>query len=231
MISNRSGGLVIDTIVYLALAKWEPRLISSGAISNFWSRKLAAWQCALRRRVAALAHQRLCQRSAGVLWSKECLPAVCLARRIWRCKLYVGRKNYRRYHAARAAPEIWPVIQSGKSEFVNGSRPVCPMEDEAMRSLVANKAFSHVFTWAFSQRLTDSPCGTKVLRRSDYERLKANRVYFGDFDSFGDFDLIFSASKAENCRGAEPICEPDLRRDPDFPVSLRLLGSFRIKAM
>jgi hypothetical protein len=62
-------------------------------------------------------------------------------------------------------------------------------------NLVANKAFSIIFTWLLSQRLTDTLCGTKVVRRSDYIRLKAGRSYFGDFDPFGDFDLIFGASK------------------------------------
>jgi hypothetical protein len=94
-------------------------------------------------------------------------------------------------------PKFWEVIRSGKGEFVNGSRLVYPMEEDAMRflNLIANKAFSYLFTWLLSQRFTDTPCGTKVLRRSDYARLKAGRAYFGDFDPFGDFDLIFGAAK------------------------------------
>jgi SAM-dependent methyltransferase len=94
-------------------------------------------------------------------------------------------------------PKFWQAIQSGKGEFVNGSRLVYPMEDQAMRflNLVANKAFSLIFTWLLSQRVTDTLCGTKVLRRADYQRLKAGRAYFGDVDPFGDFDLIFGASK------------------------------------
>jgi SAM-dependent methyltransferase len=94
-------------------------------------------------------------------------------------------------------PKFWGVIQSGKGEFVNGSRLVYPMEKEAMRflNLVANKAFSLIFTWLLSQRLTDTLCGTKALRRSDYRRLKDQWAYFGGFDPFGDFVLIFGASK------------------------------------
>ncbi len=94
-------------------------------------------------------------------------------------------------------PKFWDVIRFGRGEFVNGSRLVYPMDDDAMRflNLVANKAFSIIFTWLLSQRLTDTLCGTKVLRRTDYARLKAGRSYFGDFDPFGDFDLIFGASK------------------------------------
>ena len=94
-------------------------------------------------------------------------------------------------------PKFWDAIASGKGEFINGSRLVYPMEDQAMRflNLVANKAFSLLFTWLLSQRFTDTLCGTKAMYRSDYARLKAGRSYFGDFDPFGDFDLIFGASK------------------------------------
>ena len=88
-------------------------------------------------------------------------------------------------------------MKSGTAEFANGSRLIYPLEDEAMRflNLAANKVFSMLFTWLLDQRFTDTLCGTKVLRRTDYERIKAGRSYFGDFDPFGDFDLIFGASK------------------------------------
>jgi glycosyltransferase involved in cell wall biosynthesis len=94
-------------------------------------------------------------------------------------------------------PKFWHAIQSDKGEFINGSRLVYLMDTDAMRflNLVANKAFSIAFTWLLSQRFTDTLCGTKALRRSDYVRLKEGRSYFGDFDPFGDFDLIFGASK------------------------------------
>ena len=94
-------------------------------------------------------------------------------------------------------PKFWEVMRSGRGEFVNGSRLVYRMEDQAMRALnlIANKAFSLIFTWLLGQRFTDTLCGTKVLRREDYVRLKAGRAYFGDFDPFGDFDLIFGAAK------------------------------------
>jgi SAM-dependent methyltransferase len=93
--------------------------------------------------------------------------------------------------------KFWNLMKSGAAEFANGSRLIYPLEDEAMRflNLAANKAFSMLFTWLLDQRFTDTLCGTKVLRRSDYERIKAGRSYFGDFDPFGDFDLIFGASK------------------------------------
>ncbi|MBI3506445.1 MAG: glycosyltransferase [Proteobacteria bacterium] len=94
-------------------------------------------------------------------------------------------------------PKFFRQIAEGKGEFVNGSRLVYPMEDQAMRTLnlIANHAFSVIFSWLLNQRFTDTLCGTKVLRKSHYERIAANRLYFGEFDPFGDFDLIFGAVK------------------------------------
>jgi len=94
-------------------------------------------------------------------------------------------------------PKFWDAICSGKGEFVNGSRLIYPMEQQAMRflNLIANKTFSLLFTWLLSQRFTDTLCGTKAMCRSDYTRIKTARSYFGEFDPFGDFELIFGASK------------------------------------
>jgi glycosyltransferase involved in cell wall biosynthesis len=88
-------------------------------------------------------------------------------------------------------------LASGKAEFVNGSRMVYAMDPRAMRflNLLGNKFFGWVFTHLLAQRFRDTLCGTKVLRRADYERLAAGRSYFGDFDPFGDFDLLFGASR------------------------------------
>lgn len=94
-------------------------------------------------------------------------------------------------------PKFWRALATGKGECVNGTRLVYPLEEQAMRflNLIANRMFSVLFTWLLNQRFTDTLCGTKVLRREDYERIKANRSYFGDFDPFGDFDLIFGSAK------------------------------------
>jgi hypothetical protein len=62
-------------------------------------------------------------------------------------------------------------------------------------NMLANKAFSLTFTWALGQRVKDTLCGTKALMRSDYAKILANRAYFGDFDPFGDFDLLFGAAR------------------------------------
>ncbi len=94
-------------------------------------------------------------------------------------------------------PKFYDAIVSGKGEFINGSRLVYPMEQEAMRllNLLGNKFFSMAFSWLLGERIKDTLCGTKVLFRKDYERIAANRAYFGEFDPFGDFDLLFGASK------------------------------------
>lgn len=94
-------------------------------------------------------------------------------------------------------PKFWDAIATGKGEFINGSRLVYPLEEDAMRflNLIANKIFSYLFSWLLNQRYTDTLCGTKVMRRTDYYRLRDGKAYFGDFDPFGDFDLIFGSSK------------------------------------
>ncbi len=96
-----------------------------------------------------------------------------------------------------ALPKYHAVIESGKAEFVNGTRLIYPMEHEAMRplNLIANRCFAYLFSYLVNTRLTDTLCGTKVLLRRDYEVLARERAYFGNFDPFGDFDLIFGAAK------------------------------------
>ena len=94
-------------------------------------------------------------------------------------------------------PLFYDALQSGKGEFINGVRLVYPMEKQAMRflNLVGNKFFSLAFSWLLGQSIKDTLCGTKVLWKRDYEAIASNRSYFGDFDPFGDFDLIFGAVK------------------------------------
>jgi len=94
-------------------------------------------------------------------------------------------------------PRFYEALVSGKGEFINGVRLVYPMEKEAMRALnfLGNKFFSLAFSWLLGQPIKDTLCGTKVLWRQDYARIAANRAYFGDFDPFGDYDLIFGAAK------------------------------------
>ncbi len=94
-------------------------------------------------------------------------------------------------------PKFFEAIVSGKGEFINGSRLVYQMEKQAMRflNLLGNKFFSRAFTYLLEQRISDTLCGTKVLWKDDYNKIIAGRSYFGDFDPFGDFDLLFGAAK------------------------------------
>jgi SAM-dependent methyltransferase len=94
-------------------------------------------------------------------------------------------------------PKFYRALVEGHGEFVNGTRLVYPMSDGAMRTLnaIANRSFATIFSYLLNQRFTDTLCGTKALWREDYERIAAGRAYFGEFDPFGDFDLIFGAAK------------------------------------
>ncbi len=107
-------------------------------------------------------------------------------------------------------PRFYDALVSGKGELVNGVRLVYPMERQAMRflNLMGNKFFSLSLSWLLGQPIKDSLCGTKVLWKSDYNKIAANRAYFGELDPFGDFDLIFGAVKLN-------------RRIVDLPIRYR----------
>ena len=101
-------------------------------------------------------------------------------------------------------PKFFRALRDGKGEYINGSRLVYPMEKQAMRflNLLGNKFFGALFSWLLGQKFRDTLCGTKMISRRNYELIAANRSYFGDFDPFGDFDLIFGAVK-QNLKVAE----------------------------
>ena len=94
-------------------------------------------------------------------------------------------------------PKFYRAIATGKGEFINGVRLVYPMEQEAMRTLnnIGNHFFSRLFSWILETPVKDTLCGTKVMFRTDYIRLAEGRKFFGDFDPFGDFDMLFGAYK------------------------------------
>jgi len=94
-------------------------------------------------------------------------------------------------------PKFYEALASGQAEFVNGTRLVFPMEDQAMRYLnyLANHAFGVIFSWLMGQKVTDTLCGTKVLLKRHWENIDARRLEFG-VDPFGDFDLLFGAARA-----------------------------------
>ena len=94
-------------------------------------------------------------------------------------------------------PKFYEAIAAGKGEFINGTRMVSDMERGAMQffNYLANRCFGKIFSFLLRQKLTDTLCGTKVLFKKDYRRIAANRHEFGDFDPFGDFDLLFGAAR------------------------------------
>jgi SAM-dependent methyltransferase len=94
-------------------------------------------------------------------------------------------------------PRFYDAIVEGKGDMINGVRLVYPMENAAMRpmNLLGNKFFSLTFSWLFGQPVKDTLCGTKVLSRGAYNKIASNRASFGDFDPYGDFDLLFGAAR------------------------------------
>lgn len=139
-------------------------------------------------------------------------------------------------------PKFYDAIVSGKGEYINGTRMVYLMEGQAMRflNLLVNWTFARIFTYLLNQRLTDTLCGTKVLRRVHYDKIARNRVYFGDFDPFGDFDLLFGATKM----GLKLVEVPIRYRDREYGetqisrfshglllVRMVVLAFFKMKAL
>ena len=94
-------------------------------------------------------------------------------------------------------PKFYNAIINDNGEFINGSRLVYPMEKKAMRfiNMIGNKFFASAFSYILGQRFKDTLCGTKVLSKTNYEKIVKNRSFFGNFDPFGDFDLLFGASR------------------------------------
>jgi SAM-dependent methyltransferase len=99
--------------------------------------------------------------------------------------------------APEQLPKFYEVLRAGRAEFANGVRLVYPMEEKAMQflNMIANKFFGLAFSALLGQPVKDTLCGTKVLFRHDYREIARNRSYFGEFDPFGDFDLLFGAAR------------------------------------
>jgi len=99
--------------------------------------------------------------------------------------------------APRELKKFYEAASIGRGDLIMGSRLVYPMEDQAMRTLnyFGNKIFSIAFSYLLDQRIKDTLCGTKVILKENYKKIETNRKLFGDFDPFGDYDLIFGAAK------------------------------------
>ncbi len=129
-------------------------------------------------------------------------------------------------------PKFYQAIAEGTGEFINGTRLVYPMDKGAMRFLNywANRTFALIFSFLLNQRFTDTLCGTKVLSKKHYNDIAAGRDYFGEFDPFGDFDLIFGAAKLNLKITEMPIRyadrtygEPQISRFRDGFLLLRMV--------
>ena len=94
-------------------------------------------------------------------------------------------------------PKFCRALAEGRGELINGSRLVYDLEPGAMQflNMIGNRLFSRAFKAITGQHVEDTLCGTKALRHADYERIAAGRPYFGEFDPFGDFDLLFGAAR------------------------------------
>lgn len=99
--------------------------------------------------------------------------------------------------APEDTPKFYLALAEGRGELINGTRLVYPMEKKAMRflNMLGNKTFATLFTWLLDQPIRDTLCGTKALLKRDYGKIAEGRAYFGDFDPYGDFDLLFGAAR------------------------------------
>lgn len=82
-------------------------------------------------------------------------------------------------------------------EFANGCRLVYPLYKETMPWInrIANRFFAWLLSFLLNIKIKDSLCGTKALKKTDYEKIYNTYEYFTNFDPFGDFDLLFGAAK------------------------------------
>jgi hypothetical protein len=98
---------------------------------------------------------------------------------------------------AKSLVGFYNLYHGGHADFVNGSRLIYPIEGNEMKTLnkMGNIFFSRALSYVLSLRMSDTLCGTKLFRRIDYERFLAWKSEFGEFDPFGDFDLLFPAAQ------------------------------------
>lgn len=92
---------------------------------------------------------------------------------------------------------FYEAIDSGKCDLANGCRLCYPLSYRAMPWLnqLANHFFAGLLSWLLHIKIQDSLCGTKAIRRSEYQKILQANLSLQDRDPFGDFDLLFCASK------------------------------------
>jgi len=129
-------------------------------------------------------------------------PGICKAENVW-AGFRASRGDMLMILDADLAvqPEELPAflraLASSRGDFVNGSRLVYPMQRGAMKfaNMVGNKFFGLVFSYLLDQRIKDTLCGTKVLWRKDWVRMERSLGSWGIQDRWGDYELLFGASK------------------------------------
>jgi SAM-dependent methyltransferase len=134
-------------------------------------------------------------------------------------------------------PKFYEALVAGRGDVINGTRLVYAMEPGAMRFLnvLGNRFFASLLSFVLGQYVKDTLCGTKVLHRSQWERIQALRHEFGQEDPYGDFEILLGAAllglKILNLPvryGARDYGEPNIQRMTEGPLLLRLaLGGFR----
>ena len=168
-----------------------------------WQREQKLFSVTINRRTARL--KRCC--GCKLLYPDKNIhlergPGVCKSRNVWTgFDAATGDILMILDADLTTIPEELPyfvdVIASGQAEFVNGSRLVYPVPKGAMNTanMLGNKFFSVAFTYLLGQRVKDTLCGTKVLWRSDWERIKPMLGSWGTEDRWGDYELLFGAAK------------------------------------
>ena len=129
-------------------------------------------------------------------------PGICKAENVWSCFDEATGDILMILDAdltviPEELPYFYEAIAKRRGEFINGSRMVYPMHDEAMKmfNIIGNKFFSLAFTYILDTPIKDTLCGTKVIFRKDFEKVKKLRGSWGINDRWGDYELIFGAAK------------------------------------
>jgi len=99
-----------------------------------------------------------------------------------------------------SSDEIKKIYEAAKTDsdiFINCSRFVYPMEKGAMRGFnyLGNKIFALIIGTLVGQKMTDTLCGTKVIYRNNFDKIKQSGLIEKLGDPFGDFTLILGAKK------------------------------------
>lgn len=129
-------------------------------------------------------------------------PGICKSKNVWAGFEAAGGDILMIFDAdltviPEELPYFYRALVARKAEFINGSRLVYALEEGAMplSKMFGNKFLSTLFSYILDQKIKDTLCGTKVLWRRDFERLKKYIGTWGAEDQWGDYDLLFGATK------------------------------------